>query len=261
MYVSLALSPVVLLVDPGRWSVRDSAIGAVAGLAMMTGLVQLYRGYTVARMGIVAPSSSVLAATVPVLVDLSRGVRPGGLAALGILAGLAALALTGFVPGGSGSVRLGVALGVGSGLAFGVAFTVMGEASAEAGLTPIVTQRAAGLAMLSVAGLVTRRPAARRPAARRPVAPAPTRLPAPFFTPRGPTLAWTLTAGAIGICALSSMQLALRDGDSGVVSVAASQFGTATVLLSVAFNGERMRWWQALGVASSAIGVALLALG
>jgi drug/metabolite transporter (DMT)-like permease len=186
-----------------------------------------------------------------VLVDLSRGVRPGGLAALGILAGLAALALTGFVPGGSGSVRLGVALGVGSGLAFGVAFTVMGEASAEAGLTPIVTQRAAGLAMLSVAGLVTRRPAA----------PAPTRLPAPFFTPRGPTLAWTLAAGAIGICALSSMQLALRDGDSGVVSVAASQFGTATVLLSVAFNGERMRWWQALGVASSAIGVALLALG
>jgi drug/metabolite transporter (DMT)-like permease len=251
VYVSLALSPVVLLVDPGRWSVRDSAIGAVAGLAMMTGLVQLYRGYTVARMGIVAPSSSVLAATVPVLVDLSRGVRPGALAALGILAGLAALALTGFVPGGSGSVRLGVALGVGSGLAFGVAFTVMGEASAEAGLTPIVTQRAAGLAMLSVAGLVTRRPAA----------PAPTRLPAPFFTPRGPTLAWTLAAGAIGICALSSMQLALRDGDSGVVSVAASQFGTATVLLSVAFNGERMRWWQALGVASSALGVALLALG
>jgi drug/metabolite transporter (DMT)-like permease len=57
------------------------------------------------------------------------------------------------------------------------------------------------------------------------------------------------------------MQLALRDGDSGVVSVAASQFGTATVLLSMAFNGERMRWWQALGVASSAIGVALLALG
>jgi drug/metabolite transporter (DMT)-like permease len=135
VYVSLALSPVVLLVDPGRWSVRDSAIGAVAGLV------------------------------------------------------------------------------------------------------------------------------ARSPAARSPAAPAPTRLPAPFFTPRGPTLAWTLAAGAIGICALSSMQLALRDGDSGVVSVAASQFGTATVLLSVAFNGERMRWWQALGVASSAIGVALLALG
>jgi drug/metabolite transporter (DMT)-like permease len=32
------------------------------------------------------------------------------------------------------------------------------------------------------------------------------------------------------------------------------------VLLSVAFNGERMRWWQALGVTCSAFGVALLAL-
>ncbi|MFM9085005.1 MAG: hypothetical protein ACKORC_00820 [Acidimicrobiia bacterium] len=157
MYVSLALSPLVLLVDPGRWSVRDATIGALAGIAMMLGLVQLYRGYAVARMGIVAPSSSVLAAAVPVLVDLGRGVRPGALATVGVLVGLAALALTGYVPGGVGSVRLGVALGVGSGLAFGVAFTVMGEASAEAGLTPIVTQRAAGLVMLSVAGLATRR--------------------------------------------------------------------------------------------------------
>jgi len=249
VYVSLALSPLVLLVDPGRWSVRDATIGALAGIAMMLGLVQLYRGYAVARMGIVAPSSSVLAAAVPVLVDLGRGVRPGALATVGVLVGLAALALTGYVPGGAGSVRLGVALGVGSGLAFGVAFTVMGEASAEAGLTPIVTQRAAGLVMLSVAGLATRRPRT------------PSRLPAPFFAPRGATLGWTLGAGAIGICALGSMQLALRDGDSGIVSVAASQFGTAAVVLSVLFNGERMRWWQAVGVAATALGVALLSLG
>ena len=272
MYVSLALSPLVLLVDPGRWSVRDATIGALAGIAMMLGLVQLYRGYAVARMGIVAPSSSVLAAAVPVLVDLGRGVRPGALATVGVLVGLAALALTGYVPGGAGSVRLGVALGVGSGLAFGVAFTVMGEASAEAGLTPIVTQRAAGLVMLSVAGLATRRPrtpsvtgAAPAPpptSGTTPRLPAPSpRLPAPFFAPRGATLGWTLGAGAIGICALGSMQLALRDGDSGIVSVAASQFGTAAVVLSVLFNGERMRWWQAVGVAATALGVALLSLG
>jgi drug/metabolite transporter (DMT)-like permease len=254
----------VLLVDPGRWSVRDSVVGGVAGVAMMLGLVQLYRGYAVARMGVVAPSSSVLAAAVPVLVDLARGVRPGTLAAVGIAVGLAALGLTGYVPGGSGSVRLGLALGVGSGLAFGIAFTVMGEASAAAGLTPIVTQRATGLVMLSVAGAVTAARRAAAPAHRIP-APADTtptrRVPAPFFAPRGATLAWSVATGAIGICALASMQLALRDGDSGVVSVAASQFGTAAVILSVAFNGERMRWWQALGVAATALGVALLSLG
>jgi len=247
----------VLLVDPGRWSVRDSVVGGVAGVAMMLGLVQLYRGYAVARMGVVAPSSSVLAAAVPVLVDLARGVRPGTLAAVGIAVGLAALGLTGYVPGGSGSVRLGLALGVGSGLAFGIAFTVMGEASAAAGLTPIVTQRATGLVMLSVAYAVT---AARCDAVPADAAPA-RRIPTPFFAPRGATLAWSVATGAIGICALASMQLALRDGDSGVVSVAASQFGTAAVILSVAFNGERMRWWQALGVAATALGVALLSLG
>ncbi len=264
MYVSLALSPIVLLVDPGRWSVRDATVGALAGVAMMLGLIQLYRGYAEARMGIVAPSSAVLAAAVPVLVDLARGVRPGTLATVGVLVGLAAIALTGYVPGGGGSVRLGVIFGAGSGLGFGAAFTIMGEASAAAGLTPIVTQRAAGVVMLSMLGLVMRRPTAPAPALAPGPAPAlaprPARLPAPFFTPRGPTLAWTLAAGTFDICAIGALQLALRDGDSGIVSVAASQFGTAAVLLSVAFNGERMRWWQALGVACSALGVALLAL-
>ena len=33
----------------------------------------LYRGYTVARMGIVAPTASVLLAAVPVLYDLVQG--------------------------------------------------------------------------------------------------------------------------------------------------------------------------------------------
>ena len=45
------------------------------------------------------------------------------------------------------------------------------------------------------------------------------------------------------------------------MSVAASQFATVAVVLSVLFNGERMRWWQGLGVGATAVGVALLALG
>ena len=35
--------------------------------------MMLYRGYTVARMGIVAPTASVLLAAVPVLYDLVQG--------------------------------------------------------------------------------------------------------------------------------------------------------------------------------------------
>jgi drug/metabolite transporter (DMT)-like permease len=45
------------------------------------------------------------------------------------------------------------------------------------------------------------------------------------------------------------------------VSVASSQFATVAVVLSVLFNKERMRWWQAVGVAATAVAVALIALG
>jgi drug/metabolite transporter (DMT)-like permease len=251
--VSLLLAPAVLLLDPGTWTLRDSLIGSAAGFFMMLGLLQLYRGYSVARMGIVAPSSSVLTAAVPVAIDLVRGIRPDTLPSIGIAVGLTALALTGYQPGTRGSVRQGLLLGVGSGLAFGAAFTVMGEVAPEAGLTPIVTQRATGLALLAVLALFM--------TGGRASLVANGRSRTPFLCPPGPTLKWAIAAGTLGIGALGSLQLALRDGDSGVVSVAASQFGTAAVILSVIFNGERMRWWQALGVAATAFGVALLSLG
>ena len=48
---------------------------------------------------------------------------------------------------------------------------------------------------------------------------------------------------------------------SGPVSVAASQFGTVAVILSVLFNRERMRWWQSVGLGAAAVGVALMAAG
>ena len=251
--VSLLLAPAVLLLDPGTWTLRDSLIGSAAGFFMMLGLLQLYRGYSVARMGIVAPSSSVLTAAVPVAIDLVRGIRPDTLPSIGIAVGLTALALTGYQPGTRGSVRQGLLLGVGSGLAFGAAFTVMGEVTPEAGLTPIVTQRATGLALLAVLALFM--------TGGRASLVANGRSRTPFLCPPGPTLKWAIAAGVLGIGALGSLQLALRDGDSGVVAVAASQFGTAAVILSVIFNGERMRWWQALGVAATACGVALLSLG
>ena len=253
--VSLILAPVVLLLDPGTWSVRDSLIGTAAGVFMMVGLLQLYRGYAVARMGIVAPSSSVLAAAVPLVIDLARGIRPGMVPSIGIVVGLIALALTGYQPGTTGSVRQGLVLGIGSGLAFGFAFSVMGEATAEAGLTPIITQRATGLVMLSLLAMYMAKRESTGDADDSPA------QATPYLCPPGVTLKWAIAAGTLGIGALGSMQLALREGDSGVVAVASSQFGTAAVILSVVFNGERMRWWQAFGVAATALGVALLSLG
>jgi drug/metabolite transporter (DMT)-like permease len=85
--------------------------------------------------------------------------------------------------------------------------------------------------------------------------------PEPFLVqhPLGRRMA--MISGVFGVVAIASLQLAFREGASGPVSVAGSQFATVAVILSVLFNRERMRWWQGIGVAATAAGVALMALG
>ena len=237
--VSSAFSPLLLLLVDSRWILHDTVIGALAGLAMITGLMLLYRGYAVARMGIVAPLSSVLLATVPVVWDLVHGVTPSGWSSFGMALGLLALVLTSYTPGGKGSVRLGAILGITSGVAFGIAFTLMGEVTKESGLSPVVAQRATGFALLAVIGVVRRDP----------------------FVAAGVGLRTAVVAGALGLLAIGALQLAFQWGETGTVSVASSQFATVAVILSVAFNRERMRWWQGIGVAATALAVALIAAG
>lgn len=237
--VSTALSPLLLLLVDSRWIAHDTLIGALSGLAMITGLMLLYHGYSVARMGIVAPLSSVLLATVPVAWDLLHGVTPSGWASVGMALGLVALVLTSYTPDGKGSVRQGALLGIASGVAFGVAFTLMGEVTKASGLSPVIAQRGTGLALLVVIGSMRRDP----------------------LIATGIGLRHAVVAGMLGLVAIGTLQMAFQRGATGPVSVASSQFATVAVILSVAFNRERMRWWQGIGVGATAVAVALIAAG
>ena len=239
--VSALFTPILLLFVHSSWNRRDSLIAAYSGVAMMAGLALLYRGYSVARIGIVAPTSSVLLAVVPVAYDAVRGIRPGPLGAFGMLLGLGGVALATYEPGGFGNVRTGVFLGAASGVAFGIAFTFMSRTSKASGLSPIVVQRMLAFTVLALVRFV--QPSAPLVAVNRPA--------------RAPAIAAGLSAGL----AIASLQLAYRHGAAGPVSVATSQFATAAVLLSVIFNKEHLRRSQAVGIGLAAVGVAFLALG
>lgn len=236
---SVVLSPLLLLLVDWQWITHDVVIGALSGVFMIGGLMLLYEGYAVARMGIVAPLASVLLAVVPVVWDLINGVRPGTTAAVGMVMGLVALVLTSYTPGGTGSVTVGAVLGVSSGVVFGIAFTLMGEVQKASGLLPVVIQRAAGFLLLVGVALFRSDP----------------------FLALGVARRYAVGAGVLGLTAIGSLQLAFQRGDTGPVSVASSQFATVAVVLSVLFNKERMRWWQAVGVTATAIAVGLIALG
>ena len=238
--VSGLIAPLLLFVRPVDWTVRDVVLSTLSGITLSGGLVMLYRGYTVARMGIVAPTASVLLAAVPVLFDLIKGNTPSTVAACGMALGLVALVLTTYERGGMGSVRIGVVLGVGAGLLFGIAFTLTSETSDAAGLSPVMIQRLSGLLFLVALQRFDK---------------------APILVLRAPGRRWAIGSGLAGGAALGSLKLGYIKGAAGPVSVAASQFAAVAVLLSVVFNKERLRPWQAIGVLAGGVGVALMALG
>ncbi|MEP7048033.1 MAG: DMT family transporter [Ilumatobacteraceae bacterium] len=238
--VSGLISPLLLFVKPVEWTLRDIVLAMISGITMAGGLIMLYRGYTVARMGIVAPIASVLLAAVPVLFDLIKGHTPSPLAGCGMVLGLAALVLTTYQRGGMGSVKIGAMLGFGAGLLFGIAFTLTSETSDAAGLSPVLIQRISGLLFLIALQRLDK---------------------APLIVLRRPARRWAIGSGLAGGVALGSLKLGYLKGSAGPVSVAASQFAAVAVLLSVMFNKERLRPWQAVGVVSGGIGVALMALG
>lgn len=238
---SCVVAPVLFIGGGSLPATRDALLGAASGLAMISGLLLLYRGYAVARMGVVAPLSSVLLAIVPVAWDLAGGADPTLVAALGMALGAAAVVLTSYSPaGGAAGTMIGPTLGIASGVAFGAAFTLMSEIDESAGLAPVVLQRLAGLALLVVVALVRDEP---------------------FFAPRGSGRRYALGAGVPAMLAIAALQAAFQRGATGPVAVASSQFASVAVVLAVIFNRERMRWWQAVGVSTTAVAVALIAAG
>jgi drug/metabolite transporter (DMT)-like permease len=234
------LSPLLLLLGAFRFSVTDSLIAAASGVLMGSGLTIMYEGYRRSRVGIVGPCASVLSAVVPVVYDLTRRVELRPVQYAGMLLGIAALGLTTYAPGGGGKVTVGVLLGLASGACFGVAFVLMARTSEASGLSTIVVQRWAAFLFLCLLLPLSGRPVIER---------------------RGPAQNYAIGTGVLAGLGVAALQLGLRNGSTGLVSVAASQFATVTVIMSVVFNKEQIRPLAAVGVGCTALAVALMALG
>ena len=78
---------------PGVTRAEDLAWGAAAGVAGGTGVLLLYHALATGIVSTVAPLISMIALTVPVVVGLVGGERPGGVPLLGIGVGLVAVML------------------------------------------------------------------------------------------------------------------------------------------------------------------------
>lgn len=94
--IGLLLSAAALAVSgEAAPAVGSLAWGAVAGIGGLVGLVGLYLALARGTMGIVAPMTALVAATVPAAVGIAAGERPGPAVLVGMVVALVAVVVIG----------------------------------------------------------------------------------------------------------------------------------------------------------------------
>ncbi len=230
------LALVLVFTIDGQWAMDTIAWGAAGGLTGLVGVVLLYQGLADGPNRLVSPLSAVVAAVVPIVVGISLGDRPGGLAVLGLVIAPIAIWLV-----AGGDVRLGAAsrrplmLGLGAGLGFGAFFALLAQTPDDAGAVPLLAARATSLTVLIVAALLIR-----------PGAPSPS------------VVGVAAVAGALDMTANGFFLWSTLDGELAIVGALVNLFPAPTVLLAVAFLGERLDRKQTIGLALAITAAALL---
>jgi drug/metabolite transporter (DMT)-like permease len=236
--------PLLPATSPSR---ADLLWGAAAGLTGGIGVGLLYRALAIGIMAVVAPVTAVCAVTIPVVVSVLFGERPGPLAAAGIVLGIAAIVLVSQQraekaeqePSQARTRRAGVGTALASGVLIGFFFLTLAQTKSEAGMWPILVARTASVTLFGLVALAGR---------------APIRMPAQMA-------ALTLSCGAIDMLANVLYLVAARAGPLSMVVTLSSLYPASTVLLARMILGERLNLLQVFGVGCALAAVVLIVSG
>jgi drug/metabolite transporter (DMT)-like permease len=230
----------------GHVAAHDIAFGAFAGSLNIIGIGLLYQGLAVGRMGVVAPLTAVVSATVPVVWGVANGERPSAIVVVGVLSALLAGALISRAPGEGTSGRTGhspLVLAVSAGACLGTSLILYAQTSPDSGLWPVLTARVAAFVLVGTALLVV---AGTRARLRFPAAP-------------GRRLA--TGAGALDVTASTLLLLAVRRGLLVVVAPLAALAPAATVVLARVVLHEHLHPMQRVGFVFALVGIVLIVAG
>ncbi len=151
--VSLAVTVVLLVaMSPADPSAADMLWGAAGGLFGLAGGFALITALARGPMSVVAPTTGVLSAAVPVAFALATGERPGAVTLVGVGIGLAAIVIVSGADGPSGRLS-GVVLGasLAAGLGFGLFFILFAQTSPGSGMWPVLGARLASVPVVLLA--------------------------------------------------------------------------------------------------------------
>jgi drug/metabolite transporter (DMT)-like permease len=213
--------------------------GGIAGIAALTGF---YRALAIGTMSVVAPIAAT-GVSVPVVVGIARGDHPAASQLIGIVIAVIGVVLASREHGPGiedrGASGAGIALALLAAAGFGCYFVGVQSSARADPMWSLLASRVAGVALLLVVAGVQGGIAVSRPG----------RL-------------WPLAVmGVLDVSATGFYAVATRHGLLSVVSVAASLYPLATVVLARVVLGERVRRVQEVGIAAALTGVVLMAAG
>lgn len=237
--VSTPVSVVGALALGSEWRMGDVLLGALTGILALASLVFLYLGYASATAGVVGPPAAVIAVLLPVAVDFATGGVPGPRVVVGIAVGVASVLAISYAPMFGGNVRRGLVFSVFAGLGYGTLFIVLDHLSPESGFWPVVAQRLVAFGCMAVACLVLREP----------------------VLLRGPVLRTASTGAVVAGLGALSFVYGVQHGDLAPIAVTGTQYAAVTVVCGILFRGERLWWWQVVGLCGSVTAVGLLVAG
>lgn len=220
-------------------SLANIGWGAIAGLVGAIGLIAFYSALSIGRMGIVAPTSAVLTASLPVLFSIFTVGLPTLFQVGGFILALLAITLISR-PERTKGRPVGIGLALLAGFGFGCFFILISRVDAGATFWPLAVARFVSVLFLLIVTQLRRQPDQPK---------------SQFKFAITPLIA---LAGILDAIGNAFFVLASHSGRLDVAAVLSSLYPAATVLLAALLLRERVTRIQAVGIALALIAVPLI---
>jgi len=237
MGVALAVGLALLAGEPGL-EPAGIAISSAAGVVVVVGILGLYQGLAVGRMGVVAPVTGVIAAVMPVVAGIAMAGLPAASVLAGIVLAFLAVVLVSRIPGEEGrrsGIEFALVAGVGIGC-FNILIGLLPDGHVFGPLVVVKVSAAVVMAVIVVLGGRTWR------------------------VPRH-TLPVVIAVGLFDMAGNALYVLATQAGRLDVAATLSSLYPVTTILLAVLLLGERVTRSHAVGIAAAVAAIALIGAG
>lgn len=215
----------------------DIVWGGLAGLAGAVGLISFYSALSIGRMGMVAPVSAVLTASLPILFNAFTRGLPSLLQLGGFVLALLAIVLISRPEQAKGRPK-GIGLALLAGCGFGCFFILISRVNHTATFWPLAVARFTSVLLLLIVVRIRQQQVRM--------------LPKLMIAPL------VLLAGVLDAIGNAFFVLATHVGRLDVAAVLSSLYPAATVLLAAFVLRERVTRIQAIGILLALVAVPLI---